>query len=144
MEGNLIVSVGKRNTQYNRQYYKYYNRVISESRLKSSWIVAVKSAIASGLNMRVSSWRNFASNVLFCRTDEAGEKEQCILLMTPGRGCFIIQNGLPTICFWGTAVMVSECLSFDKRVSGWNMGNCGATSLKGKRELEKSLLCFLG
>ena len=94
MEDNLIVSVGKRNPQFNRQYYKYYNRVISESRLKTSWIVAVKNAIASGLNMRVHSWRNFASNVPFCRTEEAGEKEQCILLMTPGRRAYHYSEGL--------------------------------------------------
>lgn len=55
MEDNLIVSVGKRNSQFNRQCYKYYNRVISENRLKSSWIVAVKTATASGLNIRVHS-----------------------------------------------------------------------------------------
>lgn len=94
MEDNLIVSVGKRNPQFNRQYYKYYNRVISESRLKTSWIVAIKNAIASGLNMRVHSWRNFASNVPFCRTEEAGEKEQCILLMTPGRRVYHYSEGL--------------------------------------------------
>ena len=94
MADNVIVSVGKRNSPFNRQHYKYYNRVISESRLKTSCIVAVKNAIASGLNMRVHSGRNFASNVPFCRIDEGGEKEQCILLMTPGRRAYHYSEGL--------------------------------------------------
>lgn len=36
MENNLIVSVGKRTSHFNRQYYKYYNRVISGSRLEKA------------------------------------------------------------------------------------------------------------
>lgn len=135
-EDNFIASVGKRNSQFNREYYKYYNRVISESRLKSSWIAAVKNALASGLNMRVHSWRNFTSNILLHGTHRAGEKEQCILLMTPGRkGCLIIQTGLSTICFRGTVEMISEQLSFDKCITGWNIGNCRARLLRREGNL---------
>lgn len=80
------MSWGKETPQFNRQYYKYYNRVISESRLKTSWIVAVKNAIASGLNMKSAQLKKLCiQNVPFCREPKKLEKEQCILLMTPGK-----------------------------------------------------------
>lgn len=74
----MIESIGKRNSQFNRQYYKYYNRIVSESRLKSSWVAAVENAVASGLNMRAHSRRNFTFSVVFYTEPMELEKKDSV------------------------------------------------------------------